>query len=494
MIKKTLKTTQLLQHLKLRNSILLGYSIPVVLSVLTAILVYVQGVRIVQKKSQKVTILYQNIEEVQGLAFSIAELEKAGRGYLLGQRADELKRYEYWDSELYNRSEAIRALIQDPQQKKTLNEIIQVGDRMNELYRRLISYLQLGKPQKVQQIWLRGEVQAITQNLGELVAAFAANDQKRLAEEQAKQQQALQLLTLLVFGIAGISGFIAFLVGIGIATAISQQMNQETSAISATSATIASTLEEQDRNSAQQASAVRETTTTLDELNSSFRNAEEQTNDSALGANQALALSEQGKAAVEQTLTGLGNLQTKVGEIRQHSDQLTAKSVEIEKITQVVRNLATQTNMLALNASIEAVRAGEQGQGFAVVAAEIRTLADTTKKSAAQIDQLITEIRTEIDTSAQATEVGIQTVAEGVGIGKEMAEVFDGVKDAVQNVAINNQQLALNAKEQSQAMQQILIAMNDITEAAENNALGVSQLRTGMRQLNVALENLNGLV
>jgi len=494
MIETPLKTTELLKQFKLRNSILLGYSIPVVLSVLTAILVYVQGVKVVQERSKRVTVLHKNIDEVQDLAFSIAELEKAGRGYLLGQRTDELERYEYWDTQFYNQSEIIRALIQDPQQQQTLNEIIEVGDRMNELYRRLISYLQLGKPQKVEQIWLEGEVQAITQNLEDLVVRFEANDQRMLDEEQGKQQQALQGLTLLVFGIAGISAVIAFGLGIGIATAISQQMIQETSAIAATSETIANTLEEQERNSTQQASAVRETSTTLDQLGSSLRNAEEQTNYSAIGANQALILSEQGQAAVQRTLTGLGNLKAKVGEIRQHSDQLTVKSVEIEKITQVVRQLATQTNMLALNASIEAVRAGEKGQGFAVVAAEIRTLADTTKKSAVRIDDLITEIRMEIDTSAQATEVGTQTVAEGVEMGQEMAEAFRGVIDAVQHVVSNNQELALNAKQQAQAMEQILTAMNDINQAAENNALGVSQLRTGMHQLNRALHNLRALV
>jgi methyl-accepting chemotaxis protein len=239
---------------------------------------------------------------------------------------------------------------------------------------------------------------------------------------------------------------------------------------------------------------VRETATTLDQLGSSLRHAEEQSNHSALGANQALALSEQGQAAVQRTLSGLENLQAKVGEIRQHSNRLTAKSVEIEQITQVVRQLATQTNMLALNATIEAVRAGEQGQGFAVVAAEIRTLADTTKQSAARIEQLIIEIRAEINTSAQATEAGTQTVAEGMEIGQEMAATFDGVADAVQNVAVNNQQLALNAKQQAEAMEQILTAMNDINQAADNNALGVSQLRTGMHQLNIALQNLKALV
>lgn len=483
-----------LKQLKLRNAILLGYLILIFMSGLTAFVVYFQGVQQVERQSQQVALLHGHIDEVKNLAFSIAAMEKAARGYLIGQKMEELTTYEAWDSRFYQQSETIRALIAEPQQRETLNEIIDVGDRMNELYRRLISYVQLGRAGKSAMVWQRGEVQSITNNLSELVDTFAAQEQAELAQEEAKQAAALQFLTLLVFGIAILSGAIALIAGSAIANAISHHLTQETRAIAQSSAEIATTSEAQDRNSSQQAAAVSEATITLDELNSSFRHAEAQATHSAQDASQALELSQQGVAAVQRTLDRMALLHENVTAIQAQSERLRDKSAAIETIAQVVGELAAQTNLLALNAAVEAVHAGEQGKGFAIVAREIRRLADESQASAVQINQLIGEIRREIAATAQATTVGTQTVSEGVAISQEMAEAFRGVATAVQNVVSNNQQLSLNAKQQVTAMQQMLTAMNEINQAAQSNAAGVSQVRGGVEQLNVALENLTALV
>ncbi len=484
----------LLKRLKLRNSILLGYFILIIFSGLTACIVYFQGVRQVERQSQQVDLLNTHINEVKNLAFSIAAMEKAARGYLIGQKMDELATYEIWDSQFYQQSETIRALIEDPQQRATLNEIIDVGDRVNELYRRLISYVQLDRAGKSAMIWQEGEVQSITDNLSDLVATFEAYEQAQLEQEKTEQAAALQLLTLLVFGIAIFSGAIALITGSVIAHGISHHLTQETRAIAQSSAEITTTSEAQERNSTQQAAAVSEATITLDELNASFRHAEAQAAHSAKDASQALELSQQGAAAVQRTLDRMALLQATVTAIQSQSERLRSKSVEIASITQVVGELAAQTNLLALNAAVEAVHAGEQGKGFAIVAREIRRLADQSQASALQINQLIGEIRQAIAATAQASTVGTETVNEGVAISQEMAQAFGGVATAVQNVVTNNQQLSLNAKQQVTAMGQMVTAMNDINQAAQSNAAGVSQVRGGVEQLNTALENLTALV
>ncbi|TVQ57273.1 MAG: chemotaxis protein [Spirulina sp. DLM2.Bin59] len=484
----------LLKRLKLRNSILLGYLVLILFSGLTACIVYFQGVRQVERQSQQVDLLNTHINEVKNLAFSIVAMEKAARGYLIGQKMDELETYEIWDSQFYQQSETIRALIEDPQQRETLNEIIDVGDRMNELYRRLISYVQLDRAGKSAIMWQQGEVQNITDNLSDLVETFEAYEQAQLEQQKIEQAAALQLLTFLVFGIAILSGAIALITGSVIATAISRHLTQETKAIAQSSAEIATTSEEQDRNSAHQAAAVSEATITLDELNTSFRHAEAQATHSAEDASQALELSQQGTAAVQRTLERMALLHESVTAIQAQSERLRDKSVAIETITQVVGELAAQTNLLALNAAVEAVHAGEQGKGFAIVAREIRRLADESQASTLQINQLIGEIRQAITATANATTLGTKTVSEGVAISQEMAKAFGGVATAVQNVVSNNQQLSLNAKQQVTAMEQMVTAMNDINQAAQSNAAGVSQVRGGVEQLYGALENLKALI
>ncbi|MCW6035741.1 CHASE3 domain-containing protein [Spirulina subsalsa FACHB-351] len=486
--------TLLLKKLKLRNTILVGYSIPIVLSGVTALVVYVQGVRQVEKQTQQVAQLHEHINQVKDLAFSISAMEKAARGYLMGEKSAELGIYEQWDSRFYEQSEIIRDLIDDPQQRQTLNEIIEVGDRMNELYRRLISYVQLNNRSKSQQIWQQGQVQAITQNLSELVNTFEAYEQAQLAQERQQQQAALQFLTFLVFSIACLSGGIAFVSGVSIASAVSHHLTQEASAITQSSLEIAATMEQQERNTSQQVAAVSHASITFDELNASFRKAEEQAAHSAVDASHALDLSENGKLAVQRTLERMQILENKVEEIRDQTERLREKSSRIETISQLVGELAAQTNMLALNAAVEAARAGEQGRGFGIVATEIRRLADESKTSAQNIGDLIGEIRLEITSTAQATEAGTETVKQGVVISQEMAQAFGGVADAVESVVNNNQMLALNAKQQVAAMEQMLQVMNEITQAAQNNAASVTQVRSGVSFLNVALENLKALV
>jgi methyl-accepting chemotaxis protein len=479
---------------RLRTRILRGYSIPICLSIVTAILVYFQGVEQVQRQTEKLSILHQNISHVKDLAFSISAMEKAARGYLVKRNKYELASYEKWDTQFYEQSEKIRQLITDSRQRETLDQIIEVGDRMNESYRRLISYIELGKPEKAEQIWATGTVQALTGNLNQLVQNFELQKQELLEQQKKAQAEALQLMTTVVFGLTGISTLLAIAFALKISSAISQKMNQETSAIALTSSEIATTMTEQERNSIQQASSVKETTNTIDQLNISLRYAKEQAENSALAASQALELSQQGTQAVERTLKKMANLKNKVTEIAEHTIKLTDNSTQIETITRLVSEIATQTNMLALNATIEAVRAGEKGKGFGVVAAEIRRLADQSKTSTAEIDILLTAIRQEIQSTSLVTQQGTKTVEEGVKIAQEMASSFAGVITAVETVVDNNQQLSLNVTEQASAIKQVVSAMNQISQAAQENASGVVQIREGSQQLNEALQNLKALV
>ncbi|MFB2936373.1 methyl-accepting chemotaxis protein [Aerosakkonemataceae cyanobacterium BLCC-F154] len=479
---------------RLRTKILRGYSIPIFLSIISAIIVYFQGVVQVKNQSQRLSLFHENISHVKDLAFSISSMEKSARGYLIKRNKSELAAYEKWDTAFYEQSEKIRQLITDTRQRENLNQIIEVGDRMNEFYRRLISYIELKKPEKAQQIWGEGKVQALTANLSELVRNFELQEQKNLAEQKKAQENALNLLTTVVFGLTGISTLLAIAFAIKISSAISRQMNQETSAIASSSAEIAATMTQQERNSIQQASSVNETTNSLDQLNTSLRYAKEQAENSALAASQALRLSQTGTQAVERTLTKMATLKTKVGEIAEHTIKLTDNSSQIETIIRLVSEIATQTNMLALNAAIEAVRAGEQGKGFAVVAQEIRRLADRSKKSTAEVDALLNAIRQEIQSTVLVTKTGTKTVEEGVIIAQEMATTLTGVTDAVETVVDNNQQLSLNVTEQASAIKQVVTAMNQINQAAQENVSGVAQVREGSQKLNQALQNLQALV
>jgi methyl-accepting chemotaxis protein len=174
--------------------------------------------------------------------------------------------------------------------------------------------------------------------------------------------------------------------------------------------------------------------------------------------------------------------------------QLSEQTDRIGNISSVVSDLANQTNMLALNAAVEAVRAGEHGKGFGVVASEIRKLSDRSKKSATQINLLVADIQKAINSTVMVTDEGTKTVESGVNIASETAAAFAGVANAINNVVLSSQQVSLNAKQQAVAIEQVVEAMNSLNQAAAQTASGITQTKVGTQKLNEAALDLKAII
>lgn len=150
--------------------------------------------------------------------------------------------------------------------------------------------------------------------------------------------------------------------------------------------------------------------------------------------------------------------------------------------------------MLALNSSVEAVRAGEHGKGFAVVANEIRRLSDQSQKSVEKIKDLVSEIQKVINSTVMVTEEGTKTVKTGVQIAQTTDQAFTGVADAINHMVLNNQHISLNLKQQLDAIQQVVVAMDTINKGAKQSAAGISQTRMGTQELHKTARDLKQMV
>ncbi|MFN3653122.1 MAG: methyl-accepting chemotaxis protein [Armatimonadota bacterium] len=347
-----------------------------------------------------------------------------------------------------------------------------------------------------QKAWLliRGDVEAAYSDY--MTASGAAL--QRVIAVTARDEQAMRagtdgwLRSVGIFG--GLVIVLTLVVAERVVQLISRPLKRAAAAISGVTMEFTTNIDQQERMAAQQATAVHETTTTMEELGASSRLSAEQAQNASAAARQALALAEEGNRTVAQTLDGMASLKHKVSAIADQIQRLNEQTSQIGHITHLVGDLASQTNLLALNAAVEAARAGEHGRGFAVVASEIRKLADQSKKSAERIRGIVADIQHTTSSTVAASEEGTLTVEEGARLARRTEEAFQELARAINSTFESMQQISLNAREQSGAVLQVVESMASLTSGARETANGITHTKQGVQRLNGAAIDLTALV
>lgn len=304
-------------------------------------------------------------------------------------------------------------------------------------------------------------------------------------------QETLWVFIPLLIGAILVGSPVGFII---IRRGITAALQEVIEVIAVSSREIDSIAAEQERIISQQAASVHQTTVSIDELSQTAKKSAKQAQSTVSNATHALQLSEAGNQTAEHTLEDINTLKQQVNRMSTKITELKQHAQEIASISELVSNLGNQTNMLALNAAVEAVRAGEYGSGFGVVATEIRKLADQSRDSAVKINDLVNEIQRAIGDTVIIADRGKVTVENSSKTLKSTADSFLGVTQSIQEVFINNQETFLSAQQQQQAIAQILQAINELNSAAKISANGISQLKLGTEQLKIAAEHLKLMV
>ncbi|AFY80235.1 methyl-accepting chemotaxis protein [Oscillatoria acuminata] len=287
----------------------------------------------------------------------------------------------------------------------------------------------------------------------------------------------------------------AVLVGICWVTQILQsQIKQAIVAIAASCTEIAAIVTQQEVVVSMQAASVYQTTTTTSHIRHSSEESAQEAIAAKKAASAVMNLAVGGSQTVQELLTEMATVQNNSSAIYNKIHDLKERIRRIETISFVVSRMANQTNLLALNAAIEAKRAGIDGKGFTIVAAEIRQLANNSKKSAEEIQQLIVDIQTAMSSTLQVTEEGRKKVEESVESIQNMTAAFQSVVDAIDEIFTRNARISLTAQEQANAIQQVVEAMDSINNGAKETVNGISQTKLGMQQLNQAALSLKTMV
>ncbi|MCW6036852.1 hypothetical protein K4A83_11345 [Spirulina subsalsa FACHB-351] len=316
------------------------------------------------------------------------------------------------------------------------------------------------------------------------LADIATESAERLAEQNLRLLRGLKILL-----------FLSNIILLGIITALIQSISHKLDGtvkdVVLSTKEIASTVEEQERVAIQQTRVINETTQVIAELREFSHDVTQQAEATKKVANEVINLATEGSKIVQISQHDMSNLKNQVNNISKQIIWLQEQAHEVGNISQVVRDLAEQTNMLALNAAIESVRAGEQGKGFKVIAQEIRQLADRSKQSAQHINSLTLAIHKRIQETVLATTMGSDSLVKTTQTTEQTVEVFQGVTQVINNVAISSEQILLSTKQQVHATQQVVDTMHHLENAAEETKLGMNYARSSAQRLNLAVEVLN---
>jgi methyl-accepting chemotaxis protein len=304
----------------------------------------------------------------------------------------------------------------------------------------------------------------------------------------------LNALLLTILTATGLTTLFTITLSTLFADRITKYLQRAIGTITTSASEIIDTVQSQEITVNQQANSAITTTDTVNQLESISTETAAQAQSSATGAQQALSLAEEGTQSVQQTLEGMSGLRDRVDEIAEQIVNLGEQTKQITTVSDLVSDLAKQTNMLALKAAVEAARVGEQGKGFGVVAGEIRKLAEESKKSAEKINNLATDIQIAINRTVMVTDRGSKTVMEGIQLAQNTAATFLGVTDAVNNVFLNSQQISASAKQQATAIQQVLGEMTIISQGSQESAVGMHRVKTSTRELNQIADELQAVV
>jgi methyl-accepting chemotaxis protein len=308
------------------------------------------------------------------------------------------------------------------------------------------------------------------------IVADADQEEQSLLKQRSDEARSSADMTMAIMLWGGLLGSLAVAaIGWFITSSLSEQIGAAVGQVQSSSTELQAAANQQATGAKEQASAMTEISTTITELLATSRQIAEGAQRVAQNAEQTANAARSGHSTVNMTHESITGIRRQVDQIVSHMLELGKKSQEVGAVLDIVSELAEQTNILAINATIEAAGAGDAGKRFAVVADEIRKLADRVGGSTKEVRTLIDDVRSAVNTTVMATETGSKAVDAGSRQFGDVASAFKQISGLVSTATDAAREIELSTKQQSSAVEQVNIAIASVTQASMETETSAGQ-------------------
>jgi methyl-accepting chemotaxis protein len=414
----------------------------------------------------------------------LVDVETTQRGFVITGASDFLRSYAERSTELKESMAAVRTLTADnPIQQRRLQTIDGLLLQRFAVLDSVIEERKLDGFAKAAASVTAGLGTKLMDQLRQLLDEGDAEERALLDRRQADAEASTQkaqavILWGSVLGsllVAGLGGFIA--------QSLSRQVAAAVHHIQSSSAELQAAAGQQATGAKEQATAMSEITTTISELLATSRQIAESAQRVAQISERTARAARNGDSTVEKGTESVSVMRHHVGLIVNHMLELGKKSQEIGVVLDIVSELAEQTNILAINATIEAVGAGDAGRRFTVVADEIRKLSDRVAGSTKEIRGLIDEVRSAVNTTIMTTETGSKAIEAGSKQFSEVASAFNQISIEVTTTTEAAKEIELSTKQQATAVEQVNVAMSNVAQVTKETEVSTMQTQRTASEL-----------
>jgi methyl-accepting chemotaxis protein len=428
------------------------------------------------RTSRLVTHTYQVLEHIAGVLSLLKNAETGQRGYVITGDETFLEPYQAGIDNLHTVVKELRELTADnANQQKRIDEAEPlIAAKLAEL-KRTIDLRKKGNFEDAAKVVRGGEGKKILDDLRGVLDQMDGEERELLkqrageveaAASSAKSTIAFGTLICLLFVTA--AGFL-------ISRSLTGQIGQAVRHVQSSSTELQSAANQQASGARESSTAMNEISATISELLATSRQIAESAQRVAHVAEETSAAARSGDTTVQKSHESVNSIKRQVDLIVTHMLDLGKKSQQIGGILEIINELAEQTNILAINATIEASGAGDAGKRFAVVADEIRKLADRVGGSTKEIRVLIEEIRAAVNTTVMATEGGSKAVDLGA---RQFVEVTAALKQITELLGVTTaaaREIELSTKQQTTAVEQDNVAVSNVAKAAKETEVSSGQ-------------------